>query len=152
MFLAISLLIAIGIGINYSCEIYRQATEREVWLDVDVPQTGADGEPVSVLVAAVSKDRLSARFKVRWNDGAFGTHFEGWMLYDRRKSTLEFEDAISGEMGNSHTVYSFTGVNDETLAKLFGTSISLFDLPKSLPKFGCSVRKIADTSQNSQHY
>lgn len=152
LFLAISLLIVIGIGMNYSCEIYRQVTQREVWFDANVPQTGAEGEPVSVLIAAVAKDQLSARFKVRWNDSAFGTHFEGWMLYDRRKSTLQFDDTVRDEMNNSHAAYSFTGVNDEILANLSNTSFRLFNLPKLLPKFGCHIHKITDVTEILQHH
>jgi len=139
----------VGVGACYGFDVYQQGIQREVRIESNIPQIGAPGEPIAALTSAISQDRFAARFVVRWNDGALGTHFEGWMLYDRRKSTLEFDDVVNGEANSSHIAYSFTDVNDETLAQLAGTSSSLFELPKRLSKSGCHVRKIADTTKTS---
>jgi len=139
-------LLAIGIGASNGYKAYRQATQREVWIDCDIPHLEEPpDEPVSVLASAVFKDRLSARIKLRWSDGVANTWYEGWMLYDRRKNTLEFNDVVRGEDGNDRLAYSFTNVTDEILINFSNTSVNLFDLPKLLVKFGCGVRTIADT-------
>lgn len=132
-------LIVTGIGLAYGFDVYRQATMREVSLDSNPGFGNMEGGPIRVLAAAVNNDRLSARFRVYWMETWGTSASEGWMLYDRRRSTLQYEDVTrSAYFPAEHTSYSVTDVTDDIVRKV--STVFDSDLPKVLPKHGCHIQ------------
>jgi hypothetical protein len=74
-------------------------------------------------------------------------HVEGWLLYDRRQSTLQIYDSGCGygskpdETICDESLYLYTGVTDQVLTKL-SPLVSASQLPQLLPEYGCGVTKI----------
>ena len=139
----------IGFIADYGLDLYRQATTREVGLESGPGYSGMDDNPMNVLAAALPKDRLAARFRVKWSDVHPGLSVQGWLLYDRRQSTLQFDNSgcfndVGDKITCSDSVYSFTNVTDGIITDLSSTDVA--NLPKLLPMYGCRVQKIKDDS------
>jgi hypothetical protein len=143
-----------GFGADYGIDVYRQATAREVALESEPGYSSMNNGPISVLQSAVPKDRLAARFRIKWSEVNTGLFLEGWILYDRRRSILQVDSygSFSGkgdETVHDESVYSYTSVTDEIITEL-SPSANVDDLPELLAQLGCHVQKIRD-SRNITH-
>jgi hypothetical protein len=138
--------VGLGYSAIYGLDVYRQATQHEVGLESGPGYPGMNDGPITVLQSALPKNRLAAKFRVKWSDVHPGLMLEGWMLYDRRQSTLEVYDyGCSTDDGDkpscSKSTYLYDNVNDKLLTNL-PPSTDTATLPRTMAKLGCRIHKM----------
>jgi hypothetical protein len=144
LFLLACVITGVGFGVTYGLDVYHQAVTREVGLESEPGYYGMDDSPMSVLASALPENRLAAKFRVKWSDVHPGLSVEGWLLYDRRQSTLQFNNHIcsgdtEGKTVCSDSAYAFASVTDGIVTRLASADVA--NLPKLLPMYGRHVRK-----------
>lgn len=143
--IALVFVVASG-GALYGFRIYKQATQREVWLQSNPGFPNMPGGPVEVLSAAVGEDRLAAGFHVKWAE-VFGTSYaEGELFYNRRASTLIYRGAVRSAQGRGQASFSASHVTDGNLRQ--AANVYIGDLAATLSKCGCQVQN-NDAAANS---